>query len=76
MKRLDDGDLQRPSDPHPLRGHADGVNGAAAEQLIEKARSHHLGTDFLRAGSLDAVAATFRVHAFTVDEARNLLDRK
>jgi len=40
-------------------------------ELIEQARSHELGTDFLLHGSLDAVAATFGVHAFVVDVARD-----
>ena len=38
--------------------------------LIESAESHPLGTDFLVHGAQDAVAATFRVHAFVVDAAR------
>ena len=45
-----------------------------AKKLIEAARSHHLGTEFLRDGALDSVAATFKVHAFVVDRARELLD--
>ena len=48
------------------------------ESLIERARTHPMGTDFLVEGSLDAVAATFQVHAFTVERAREHLefDRK
>lgn len=42
--------------------------------LIERARAHTLGLDFLRHGSQDAVAAVFGVHAFTVDAARRQLD--
>jgi hypothetical protein len=38
--------------------------------LLQRAADHHLGTDFLVNGSLDSVAATFGVHAFTVDAAR------
>jgi hypothetical protein len=38
--------------------------------LIEAARQHPLGLDFLETGSLDAVAAMFSVHAFVVEEAR------
>lgn len=41
--------------------------------LIERAKRHELGLDFLRNGSQDAVAAVFRVHAFTVDAARREL---
>jgi hypothetical protein len=42
--------------------------------LIERARAHPLGLDFLRNGSQDAVAALFGVHAFTVDAARRHLE--
>jgi len=42
--------------------------------LIERAGVHPLGLDFLRHGAQEAVAATFGVHAFTVDAARRLLD--
>jgi len=42
--------------------------------LIERARAHALGVEFLRHGSQDAVAAVFGVHAFTVDAARRRLD--
>ena len=41
--------------------------------LIDKARAHPLGTEFLIDGHLEAVAVTFQVHAFTVDAARRLL---
>ena len=41
--------------------------------LIERAKSHELGLEFLINGSLDAVAVTFGVHAFVVDEARDHL---
>ena len=44
------------------------------EGLIQRARQHPLGTDFLVEGTLDAVAATFEVHAFTVEKARRVLD--
>ena len=43
------------------------------QQLIERAKSHDLGTGFLLNGSLDAVAATFGVHAFVIDAARDQL---
>lgn len=45
----------------------------AARDLIAKADAHPLGREFLREGALDAVAATFKVHAFAVDRARELL---
>ncbi len=41
--------------------------------LIDRAEKHPLGTDFLLQGALDAVAATFQVHAFVVDAARDTL---
>ena len=43
------------------------------KHLIERAAGHPFGTDFLREGALDAVAATFQVHAFTVEQARRQL---
>ncbi len=41
--------------------------------LIDRAKSHDLGIDFLTNGALDAVAVTFGVHAFVVDAARDKL---
>jgi len=41
--------------------------------LIRRADGHPLGKEFLRTGALDAVAATFGVHAFVVDAARERL---
>lgn len=38
--------------------------------LIAAAASHPLGIEFLLNGELCAVATMFRVHAFTVDAAR------
>jgi hypothetical protein len=43
------------------------------DDLLRRANEHPLGLDFLESGSLDAVAATFRVHAFVVDAARDVL---
>ena len=43
------------------------------QRLIERAKSHDLGIEFLLNGSLDAVAATFGVHAFVIDAARDQL---
>ena len=46
---------------------------AEIQYLIERAKSHDLGIEFLLNGSLDAVAATFGVHAFVIDAARDQL---
>ena len=46
---------------------------AEIQHLIEHAKSHDLGVEFLLNGSLDAVAATFSVHAFVIDAARDQL---
>ncbi|MBC8310061.1 MAG: hypothetical protein H8E83_06080 [Planctomycetes bacterium] len=43
--------------------------------LIDRAKSHDLGVEFLTNGALDAVAMTFGVHAFVVDAARDELAR-
>ena len=39
-------------------------------ELIGRAEGHPLGTEFLVHGCLESVAATFGVHAFVVDKAR------
>ncbi len=44
--------------------------------LVRRAAAHPLGTGFLVNGAIDAVAATFGVHAFVVDEARLRLDSR
>ena len=46
---------------------------AQVDALIQRASDHRLGTRFLIDGALDAVAATFNVHAFVVDAAREVL---
>ncbi len=46
---------------------------AEVDALIQRASNHRLGTRFLIDGALDAVAATFNVHAFVVDAAREVL---
>jgi hypothetical protein len=43
------------------------------ERLIRDAGDHPLGLGFLLEGNLCAVATLFRVHAFTVDAARQRL---
>ena len=45
----------------------------AVEDLLRRAAEHSLGAEFVARGSLDAVAATFEVHAFVVAAARNAL---
>lgn len=45
----------------------------AVRELIALADAHPLGRKFLLTGALDAVAATFSAHAFTVDRARETL---
>jgi len=44
--------------------------------LVRQAASHPLGTQFLAKGAIDAVAATFGVHAFVVDEARRRMQNE
>ena len=61
------------SDSAELRGVGNPYRPSRPEidDLIRRAERHPLGTAFLREGSLDAVAATFGVHAFTVEAARS-----
>ncbi len=56
-------------------GASDSMRSAVSDdpqvnELIDRAESHPLGTDFLVHGCLESVAATFGVHAFVVDKAR------
>ena len=46
---------------------------SAVAELVEKAKAHPLGLDYLKGGHLGSVAATFETHAFTVLAARDLL---
>jgi len=46
---------------------------AQVARLIEDARGHQLGLEFLIEGELGSVAVTFGVHAFTVHAARRHL---
>lgn len=41
-----------------------------ADALIKTASQHPLGLDYLKNGALDSIAATFGVHAFTIELAR------
>ena len=43
------------------------------DELIQRADRHPLGTEYLLNGYLDSVAATFKVHGFTVEHARERL---
>jgi hypothetical protein len=49
------------------------INALDVEALLDAARNHPLGLEFLLNGDLSAVAATFQAHAFTVDAARQQL---
>ncbi len=46
------------------------------QALLRQAAAHPMGTRYLKEGQLDAVAATFGVHAFVVDAARDALARR
>ena len=63
--------------PHVRRTHCKPLTfiptAADVDALIAAASQHPLGLDFLRDGSLDCVAVTFRTHAFTVLAAREKL---
>ena len=63
--RIDEGRRQTPL----------GYNVQESEvlDLIRRAEAHELGRSFLAQGAQDAVAATFGVHAFLVDAARDRL---
>ncbi len=43
------------------------------KELIARAREHPLGLGYLKDGAADSVSATFGVHAFVVDGARERL---
>lgn len=58
-----------PLDTHPL----DPRDPALVADLVERAKAHPLGLDYLKGGHLGSVAATFETHAFTVLSARDLL---
>jgi hypothetical protein len=46
------------------------------DRLIDRARAHPLGVQFLVEGHLGSVATMFQTHAFTVDAARDRLARE
>ncbi|KAF0246822.1 MAG: hypothetical protein FD180_352 [Planctomycetota bacterium] len=55
---------------HHGAGHTD---PRVVDALIDRAKNHPLGTEFLSQGSLDSVSAAFQTHAFTVEAARERL---
>ena len=58
----------------PLHAHpVDPRDSTVVAQLVERARAHPLGLDYLKGGHLGSVAVTFEAHAFTVLAARELL---
>jgi hypothetical protein len=58
----------------PLPSHpVDPRDPATVAELVERAKAHPLGLDYLKGGHLGSVAATFETHAFTVLAARELL---
>lgn len=57
----------------PVANHADPL---LVDDLIDRARKHRLGIDFLRDGLLGSVAAEFGAHAFTVEAARQRLQNE
>ncbi len=52
---------------------ADPRNPGVVAELVERAKAHPLGLDYLKGGHLGSVAVTFETHAFTVLAARDLL---
>ncbi|MCC6741208.1 MAG: hypothetical protein IT452_19360 [Planctomycetia bacterium] len=46
------------------------------DDLIERAKQHPLGVEFLSSGYIDSVAAGLETHAFTVEAARERLRRE
>ena len=59
--------------PFPPGAHGYQPTDEEVQNLIARAREHPLGLDFLTYGALDAVSATFGIHAFVVDAAREYL---
>ena len=53
----------------------DRVSPEAVDDLLRRAAAHPQGSVLLASGALDAVAATFGVHAFVVDAARDAMTR-
>lgn len=58
----------------PLYAHpVDPRDPTVVAELVERAKTHPLGLDYLKGGHLGSVAVTFETHAFTVLAARDLL---
>ncbi len=58
----------------PLHAHpVDPRDAVVVADLLERARAHPLGLDYLKGGHLGSVAVTFETHAFTVLAARERL---
>lgn len=58
------------------RRSADPRDPRVVEELIERAKRHPLGVEFLSKGYIDSVAAGLETHAFTVEAARERLRRE
>lgn len=58
------------------RRHSNPRDPRAVDELIERAKKHPLGVEFLSKGYLDSVAAGLETHAFTVEAARERLRRE
>lgn len=70
MKRYPAPGMSRSNEPATAVPRRYQPTAAEVDDLIRRAAGHPLGTDFLINGALDAVAATFSVHAFAVEAAR------
>ena len=57
----------------PAGGVSSAVETKSPETLVEEAREHSLGIDFLLNAPPETVAVTFQVHPFVVFRARGLL---
>ena len=62
-----------PAAPPRPRPPSDPRDPALVSALVERAKEHPLGLDFLKGGHLGSVAAAFETHAFTVLAARETL---
>lgn len=66
-------DDPRPAPAFPSVRRAPAAAPTDVAALIDRAARHPLGVDFLLRGAPGAVAATFGVHAFVVDAARDAM---
>ncbi|MCE9584833.1 MAG: hypothetical protein K8T20_20270 [Planctomycetes bacterium] len=58
---------------HEARKAVSPTDPRVVDELIERAKKHPLGVEFLSRGYLDSVAAGLETHAFTVEAARERL---